>query len=327
MIINDSTIVGTTKLIGPLANNTTFFWRVRAMNSIGNSPFSKANNLKTIESIPFTPTIIYPLNGASDQPINLTLQWNGDPKANSYRIQVSTSQDFSSLFIDDSTYTASLKSIGPLRYNTTYYWRVSAKNSAGVSSFSLSSNFKTISNNIPLAISGADQTVKEGENVILDGSKSYDPDGNSINFIWTIPSIITLSSTTVAKLTFIAPEVKKDSVLHFSLIVNDGSDNSVPSNVKVNVQNVIKVGFSEFSDIPFKVYPNTTKGIIHIEFAKNFTNILEVSIYDIRGALLIKKEIADETMLYLDLSDQPKGIYMLSLKSNNRFYLAKLIIL
>jgi hypothetical protein len=91
-----------------------------------------------------------------------------------------------------------------------------------------------------LAISGADQTVKEGENVILDGSKSYDPDGNSINFIWTIPSIITLSSTTVAKLTFIAPEVKKDSVLHFSLIVNDGSDNSVPSNVKVNVQNVIK---------------------------------------------------------------------------------------
>jgi hypothetical protein len=80
-------------------------------------------------------------------------------------------------------------------------------------------------------------------------------------------------------------------------------------------------------NIPFKVYPNPTKGIIHIEFAKNFTNILEVSIYDIRGALLIKKEIADETMLYLDLSDQPKGIYMLSLKSNNRFYLAKLIIL
>lgn len=48
LLVNDSTITGTQRQVGPLAHNTTYFWRVRASNSPGGAgPFSPARRFTT----------------------------------------------------------------------------------------------------------------------------------------------------------------------------------------------------------------------------------------------------------------------------------------
>lgn len=93
-------------------------------------------------------------------------------------------------------------------------------------------------NKKPVAFAGGDQTVEEGDPVQLDGSLSADADNDPITYLWTAPSVVSLSSNTDAKPTFTAPAVHRDSTLIFSLVVNDGKENSSADNVLVRVINV-----------------------------------------------------------------------------------------
>ncbi len=94
------------------------------------------------------------------------------------------------------------------------------------------------SNKAPIAYAGANQTVNENTLVILDGSGSIDPENDALTYLWTPPSGITLSSATVQKPTFTAPEVVTDQTYTFDLVVNDGNVNSAVSQVEVTVKNV-----------------------------------------------------------------------------------------
>ena len=105
-------------------------------------------------------------------------------------------------------------------------------------------------NKAPSANAGPDQSIDEGTVVTLDGSVSADPDGNPISYLWTAPSGITLSSTTVAKPTFTAPEVFPDQTYTFSLVVSDGLASSTPSQVLVTVKNVSIIDVQIIKVIP-----------------------------------------------------------------------------
>jgi len=93
-------------------------------------------------------------------------------------------------------------------------------------------------NKKPIAFAGGDQTVNEGILVQLDGSLSSDGDGEALTFKWVVPSNVHLSSATISKPTFTAPQVHRDSVLILSLVVNDGHINSDTDKVSVTVKNL-----------------------------------------------------------------------------------------
>jgi ACT domain-containing protein len=164
-------------------------------------------------------------------------------------------------------------------------------------------------NKAPSANAGPDQTVDEGTLVTLDGTTSSDPDGNTLTYLWTAPSGITLSSTSAAKPIFMAPEVKEDTFFVFSLIVNNGIFNSEASVVKILVKNVINTT-SEFSGLDdIKIYPNPSKGIFNIEgLNASKPNIIEI--YTIDGKL-IKQKKSNSIKEMIDISDQISGIYLL----------------
>lgn len=99
--------------------------------------------------------------------------------------------------------------------------------------------FKNV-NHPPIADAGLDKTVAENSVVVLDGSGSYDPDGESITYAWvqTAGPEAQILDATAVRPTFQAPFVGRDGTrLTFDLIVSDGIDTS-KATVHVVVENI-----------------------------------------------------------------------------------------
>jgi hypothetical protein len=106
------------------------------------------------------------------------------------------------------------------------------------SSGSSGSTTSTQSTAIPVANAGPNQKVHSSDQVTLDGSKSYDPNGHSLAFSWLQLAggpVVTLSNDNTAKPTFTAPLVKDTTNLTFQLLVNNGNAESNPSFVSVTI--------------------------------------------------------------------------------------------
>jgi chitinase len=98
--------------------------------------------------------------------------------------------------------------------------------------------FVTNTNNLPVADAGTDQTVNENSAVVLDGTASFDPDGDSLKYSWVqkpggIPVILTGADT--ATPSFLAPAVCGTTSLYFTLTVDDGYGGSDSASITVNV--------------------------------------------------------------------------------------------
>ncbi|OQW99789.1 MAG: hypothetical protein BWK80_62520 [Desulfobacteraceae bacterium IS3] len=94
-------------------------------------------------------------------------------------------------------------------------------------------------NQPPSADAGADQTVTEGDRVILNGGLSSDPDDGIASYLWVQKSgtPVTLSTDTEIQPVFTAPDVSAagDSLV-FSLTVTDKSGDGDTDEIIVNVK-------------------------------------------------------------------------------------------
>lgn len=112
------------------------------------------------------PTLNTPTDEAEAQPTSLRLNWAAMSEAEEYRVQLSNSEDFSSL-IEDVVTAVSFIDIDQLSGETTYYWRVKSINVCGESAYSAIFQFSTdlltcstyAANNVPRNIQDATQTA------------------------------------------------------------------------------------------------------------------------------------------------------------------------
>ena len=90
-------------------------------------------------------------------------------------------------------------------------------------------------NQVPVAHAGSAIVATVGDTVTLDGTASYDPDGDAISFIWsqTSGTGVSLSASNTARPTFTAAQA---GVYVFALTVYDGQATSSQSTVTVTVQ-------------------------------------------------------------------------------------------
>lgn len=121
-------------------------------------------------------------------------------------------------------------------------------------------------NSAPLADAGAAQTIKLGNSVTLDGSKSTDPDNDKLNYKWSVSSLpsgskVTLKSTSVNPV--VRPDIAGSYV--FNLKVSDGSLTS-SDNVNITVQSAPELVLStdDFFGSSVKEFPYSNSASFEI---------------------------------------------------------------
>jgi len=92
----------------------------------------------------------------------------------------------------------------------------------------------------PTAKAGADQSVNEGEFVILDGKESTAAEGSSITYHWqqTSGPAVEIINQTSSVATFVAPNGLTNSTAQFELTVSDGATSSTDTvNILIGADN------------------------------------------------------------------------------------------
>jgi hypothetical protein len=187
---------------------------------------------------------------------------------------------------------------------------------------------KDVPNQAPVANAGADQTVDDNITVTLDGSASNDPDGDNLTYLWTAPDGITLSDATVVNPTFTSLDVLTNTDYTFSLVVNDGTEDSNVDEVVITVQNV--TGIEEFSRGKISIYPNPASVMCTINFELLNAGYCEISILNIVGQELEKvaarKMSSGEHIVYWNVKDTSPGLYFVKIRRNENIDTYKIVI-
>ncbi|HEY1248422.1 MAG TPA: S8 family serine peptidase, partial [Nitrososphaera sp.] len=95
----------------------------------------------------------------------------------------------------------------------------------------------------PIAKADQDQIIKEGERGVLDGSVSTDPDKDALFFSWQQispkqPIIKLYPSDASSKVSFLAPDVDRDTTFRFSLQVKDTDGAQAVDSINILIKNV-----------------------------------------------------------------------------------------
>ena len=131
---------------GLLAVGTTYYWKIGYNNNYSQvwsfTPASGTSGSNPI--ILIAPTLTSPLGAAVNISLSPTLNWGAINGATSFRVQVSTSNTFNNTVFDNNNIASTSVSISGLNTLTTYYWRVRAQNSQGMSNWSDTFSFFTV---------------------------------------------------------------------------------------------------------------------------------------------------------------------------------------
>ena len=143
LVYNDSTIADTLKQIPAVASCSQYYWRVRAKNTTGTSPFTAAQAFQTVVLPPDAPRLFRPRNDSMFVPNQPMLSWNGPNCTTNYELQVATDSGFANKMVDDSTIQiTSWQQFSYFDGRTTYYWRVRGHNESGWGAWSQIWHFK-----------------------------------------------------------------------------------------------------------------------------------------------------------------------------------------
>ncbi len=144
LVVNDSTLTDTSRVVSGLNTNTKYFWRVNAKNGTNTSSYSSLRRFTTIAP-PSAVSLVSPVDNVTSQPSSLTIRWNTAATALSYRLQVATDSTFVSGFVvNDSTISDTSALVSGLSLNTKYFWRVRGQNGAGNGASSAIRRFTTL---------------------------------------------------------------------------------------------------------------------------------------------------------------------------------------
>lgn len=307
-----------TELLEPF---TKYYWRVRASNEDDTSDWSEVWWFITL--IP-PPDLETPTNNSSNlhPPINFT--WNAFTETEKHHLQISTDQNFASLIVDDSTLTENKFTLMIIDYNQTCYWRVRSKIDKYYSNWSNTFRFTTTLKAPSLLYP---PNNSDFINTTITFQWETSPGATSYDFILSLDSTfgqdiiisrtqITNNQTDVTGLSFNTKyywRIRATNSISTSKWSETWSFTTMPEPLSA---------LNDNSDVI--VFPNPFEQKVLIRNFK-YIDAEVIKLYNLYGNVvyeLIPNKF-DETTI--DLSNIPRGVYLLSISTKREKMNIKLI--
>jgi uncharacterized lipoprotein YddW (UPF0748 family) len=307
------------------------------------------SNESTISQIinvkpPQIPLLASPSNDAINQRDTVVFKWQYPDNASSYRLQLSTDSIFSNggMIIDQSAIKDTFNVVTGILGQQKYYWRISASNAGGVSSYSQTFDFRTGFPVIPKLTYPEDKTYIH--NVNPDFMWHTEPTAESYRIQlakaldYTITSliadtIITADTSFMFSRLNINLDTNKIYFWHVSAINQYGTSNWSET-FKFIINNV--TGIENETQIPKNYtlsqnYPNPFNPTTRIDFELPKAGFTTLSVYDILGRkveILLSKELSGgRYSVNFNASKLSSGMYIYILQSKGIMIVKKMMLL
>ena len=351
LIVNDSTLTSTSRIVSGLSQLTTYYWRVNAKNSGGTSGWSPVWNFRT-KGIPTIVTLLLPPNNAVNIPATYTFRWSkaydqtNKLFVSNYWFELVTDTVSMSNLLRDSSLTDTSRIVTGMSSNTTYYWRVKAKNEIGWGNFAQWFRFTTV-----LIAPAAPLLV-----LPLNGSYNQT---STVRFTWNKSLYAASYRLQVSLDSLFTNMVVNDSTLTDSTIVVTNLTTNKYYWWRVNAKNVI--GTSPYSavwkfgtffvglnqsgtEIPkeyslYNNYPNPFNPVTKIRFdipllrgvSKGQGVLTSLTIFDVLGrevGTLVNEQLQPGTYeVDWNAANYPSGIYYYTIKTTSFSQTKKMVLI
>jgi hypothetical protein len=287
IIFKDTSIVDTFKVVKPLANGQSYWWRVKANNTAGWGAWSQKRSF-SIAIPPQPPTLALPANNATAQPLSLIVTWNTTANASTYALQVSSDSNFSSFVYNQSNLTATWQNINGLTNNSTYYWHVNASNVGGTSPWSTTWHLTTIitlPGPITLVAPGDSEKVATDSTILIWRKGGASVAKYLLNVATDSGMVNTIKNdSTITDTTKLLKSLTSGQTYWWRVKANNAAGWgtwSIIRNFSVNIPTSTSLSENmDYTVVSFTKY----NSILHYNLHK--TSFVSVQIFDIRGRLI-----------------------------------------
>ena len=238
---------------------------------------------------PATPVLSSPVSGTMALPESVLVVWRGTQLASWYHLQMSTDSTFAtSLLLNDSTLTDTLNMVRGYPGQSPTYWRVRARNAAGVPPFSAAFTFVSGVPRLPALVSPPNVAVDRPVSLTLQWSKATAATTYRVqlatNSLFT-PTV--LDSAGVADTVIAAPPLNYFTIYFWRVRAKNaiGEAEWTPFNRFRTVQ-VTSVERSEELPTTFNLsqnYPNPFNPTTRIQIAVPQTGRVVLKVFDVLG--------------------------------------------
>ncbi len=293
-------------------NLTTYYWRVAATDGSTTSDWSEIWNFTTkdVTTGLNAPTLVSPIDNATNQSLPPTITWNEVTNATMYEYQYSTSSSFTSFNNDYISET--FASISGLNNSYTYYWRVRASDGTDWSDWSAIWSFTTEDASSGLSTPTLVSPTDGATGVVTSPTLLWNivPSANEYEYQYSTDEFFTTYMGNTTQSSSISIGVLDYNTEYFWRIkATDGTNFSEWSEVwSFTTENDISVNDIEKTSIV--LYPNPAKD--YLKFKTLNYNFKNIKIYDIYGKLVISCNFKNE----INISELNSGTYFIIFENN-----------
>lgn len=173
-----------------LSLNTTYYWRVRAIQNNITTLWSEPWSFTTADSVPVQ---VLPADLATNVTPTVQLTWTAGYTASSYIVSYADNPAFTGAV--NGTSTNPNLTVNNLKFNTSYYWKVRSVTGTDTSSWSATRSFSVVA--APTLLTPANNTLGTDLNVTLN----WEIINGSNNYNVQIDTVATFNSTLLGNFT------------------------------------------------------------------------------------------------------------------------------
>ncbi|MCL5028202.1 MAG: family 10 glycosylhydrolase [Bacteroidetes bacterium] len=294
---------------------------------------------------PQIPILASPLNETINQRDTIILKWQYPNYASSYKFQLSTDSTFNSnIVLDYPAVTDTFIVATGLLGQQKYYWRLSASNAGGTSSFSQVNSFTTGFPALPQLVNPADKTL----NVKLRPDFSWNkiPSATTYRFQFAAsldfnPGSIVVDSSGILDTAYAFSKLNKDLELNKIYFWRVSATNQYGTSNWSNIfrfRTITTTDIAEQEQLPKEYelsqnYPNPFNPVTVLSYQLSANSQVTLIVYDMLGrevATLVNKEQQAgryTVQLSVDNYHLASGIYFYQLRAGDFIDTKKMILM